>query len=139
MKEKNGLAEIDRLERGLLLEYGEYQSVDDEDEQPPLYTASFREAEKDFVNYQTARWVLYSLLLILAWGIGLFMLIYLPLRRYVLRRDVRSRKLYITSNAIVYKAISSRLIFVYVNYFSFNYFLVMFRLLPFLAVWMILL
>lgn len=134
MDEKNGLTEIDRLERGLLLEPDEYQTVGDDDEQSPLYTASFGEAEKNFVKYQTARWVLYSSLLILAWGIGLFMLIYLPLRRYVLHRDIRSRKLYITSNAIVYKVISSCLVFVYLNYFQ-----IMLQLLPFLAVSMILL
>ncbi|KAJ8543364.1 hypothetical protein K7X08_005887 [Anisodus acutangulus] len=31
------------------------------------------------------------------------MLLYLPLRRYILRKDIRSRKLYVTPNAIVYK------------------------------------
>ncbi|XP_057806600.1 uncharacterized protein LOC131021431 [Salvia miltiorrhiza] len=111
MKHKDGLAEIDRLERGLLLDGGpdsepaghDEQIDGDEDELPPLYTASFGETEENFVKYQTTRWVLYSLLLILAWGIGLFMLIYLPLRRYILRIDIRSRKLYLTSDAIVYK------------------------------------
>ncbi|XP_049370641.1 uncharacterized protein LOC125835570 isoform X2 [Solanum verrucosum] len=86
--------EIDRLERGLLVEHEESE------EEPVIYTASF---EENFVKYQTVRWVLYSLLLLLAWGIGLIMLIYLPIRRYILRKDIRSRKLYLTPNAIVYK------------------------------------
>ncbi|KAL1532917.1 hypothetical protein AAHA92_32869 [Salvia divinorum] len=105
MEDKDRLAETDRLERGLLLDRGpdSEQFDGDEDELPPLYTASFAEAEENFVKYQTARWLLYSLLLILAWGIGLFMLIYLPLRRYILLNDIRSRKLYLTANAIVYK------------------------------------
>ncbi|CAA0810969.1 Unknown protein [Striga hermonthica] len=106
-------AETDRLERRLLLGGGSdpYPAHDryltdsdkDEDEEPALYAASFGESEEKFVKYQTARWVSYSLLLILAWGIGLFMLVYLPVRRYILRRDIRSRRLYITPNSIVYK------------------------------------
>ncbi|KAH6797968.1 hypothetical protein C2S52_022522 [Perilla frutescens var. hirtella] len=104
MEAEDGVAEIDRLERGLLLDRGrDSEPAGEDDEQPPLYTASFDEAEENFVKYQTVRWVLYSLLLILAWGIGLFMLIYLPLRRYILRRDIRSRKLYVTADTIVYK------------------------------------
>lgn len=89
--------EIDSLERGLL----------SDDEEPVLYTASFQEKEDNFVKYQTAQWVMYSLLLILAWGIGIFMLLYLPVRRYILRKDIRSRKLYLTPNAIVYKVITT--------------------------------
>lgn len=83
--------EIDRLERGLLVE-NEGERV--------IYTASF---EENLVQYETARWVLYSVMLILAWGIGLIMFIYLPIRRYILRKDIHSRKLYLTPNAIVYK------------------------------------
>lgn len=95
-------SEIDRLERGLLLE-GEGEGESESESEEVLYTASFKETEDNYVKYQTAVWVLYSLLLILAWGIGLFMFIYLPARRYILRKDIRSRKLYLTSNAIVYK------------------------------------
>lgn len=112
------MAEVDRLERGLLTGGGsDSEPADDDDhiddggeEDPALFTASFRQAEEDFMKYQTARWVLYSLLLILAWGIGLFMLIYLPVRRYILRKDIRSRKLYVTPNAVVYKVISLSLL-----------------------------
>ncbi|GER36100.1 serine/threonine-protein kinase Nek5, partial [Striga asiatica] len=113
MEHDDRSAETDRLERGLLLGGGSdpdpahdrhlTDSDEDEDEEPALYAASFAESEEKFVKYQTARWVSYSLLLILAWGIGLFMLVYLPVRRYVLRRDIRSRRLYITPNSIVYK------------------------------------
>ncbi|XP_019070340.1 uncharacterized protein [Solanum lycopersicum] len=38
---------------------------------------------------------------IISLGKRLIMLIYLPIRRYILRRDIRSRKLYLTPNAIV--------------------------------------
>lgn len=114
MESGDGVAEVDRLERGLLTGGGSDSepAADDDhiddggEEDPALFTASFRQAEEDFMKYQTARWVLYSLLLILAWGIGLFMLIYLPVRRYILRKDIRSRKLYVTPNAVVYKVIS---------------------------------
>lgn len=115
MEGRNSGEEIDRLERGLLLDSGSSEGEEEErsqfidetdnfdEEEPVLYTASFDEAEENFVNYQTAQWILYSLLLILAWGIGLVMLLYLPVRRYSLRKDIRSRKLYVTPNAIVYK------------------------------------
>ncbi|CAL9111768.1 unnamed protein product [Musa acuminata var. zebrina] len=94
--------EIDVLERRLLSGSvsNEYSEVE---EDTILYTASFDEMEDNYVKYQTAQWILYSLLLVLAWGIGVLMLLYLPVRRYVLRKDFRSRKLYVTPNAIVYK------------------------------------
>lgn len=105
MESRDCVEEIDRLELGLL--------EHDENDEPILYTASFEESEEVFVKYQTARWAMYSLLLILAWGIGLLMLLYLPVRRYICRKDVRSRKLYLTDNAIVYKVIPlSDLLFV---------------------------
>lgn len=75
------------------------------DDDTVLYSASFEEMEDSYVKYQTAMWILYSLLLILAWGIGVFMLLYLPIRRHILRKDFRSRKLYVTTNAIIYKVI----------------------------------
>lgn len=102
------MAEIDRLERGLLLHEAD-TDIDDQD--PVLYAAFFDESEENFVNYQTAYWVLYSLLLVLAWGFGLFMLIYLPLRRYILRKDIHSRKLSVTPNAIVFKVIHCHSLF----------------------------
>ncbi|RLM97718.1 uncharacterized protein C2845_PM06G31870 [Panicum miliaceum] len=40
---------------------------------------------------------------VLAWGVGVLMLLYLPIRIYVCRRDFRSRKLYLTPHAVVYK------------------------------------
>ncbi|KAJ9183704.1 hypothetical protein P3X46_007520 [Hevea brasiliensis] len=99
------VVEIDSLEKGLLLESRGGASGEDTEsnDDTVLYTASFEEMEEKFIKYQTVQWVMYSLLLILAWGIGLFMLLYLPVRRYILRKDIRSRKLYLTPNAIVYK------------------------------------
>ncbi|KAK9275723.1 hypothetical protein L1049_022991 [Liquidambar formosana] len=102
MESKDGVVEIDCLERGLLSETGTHVDIEAEEE-TVLYTASFEEMEDKFVKYQTARWVVYSVLLILAWGIGLFMLLYIPVRRYILRKEIRSRKLYVTPDAIVYK------------------------------------
>ncbi|XP_045827307.1 uncharacterized protein LOC123919433 [Trifolium pratense] len=96
MKKMEEVVEIDTLEKSLL-------ENNDEEEEEVLYAASFREMEKNFVKYQTVQWVLYSVLLILAWGIGLLMLIYIPIRRFILRKDIRSRTLYLTPNAIVYK------------------------------------
>ncbi|GKV24695.1 hypothetical protein SLEP1_g34278 [Rubroshorea leprosula] len=96
------VVEIESLERGLLSDSGPVEEREEENE-PVIYAASFQEMEENFVKYLTAKWVLYSLLLILAWGIGLFMLLYLPVRRYILRQEIRSRKLYLTPNSIVYK------------------------------------
>ncbi|XVE70746.1 hypothetical protein DITRI_Ditri10aG0095800 [Diplodiscus trichospermus] len=97
------VVEIESLERSLLPESVIGEEEREADDEPVLYTASFGEMEEGFVKYQTAQWVLYSLALILAWGIGLFMLLYIPVRRYILRKDIRSRKLYLTPNSIVYK------------------------------------
>ncbi|KAF7143089.1 hypothetical protein RHSIM_Rhsim05G0003900 [Rhododendron simsii] len=101
--------DIDHLERGLLSSRNgspnQGQADAEDEDETVLYMASFREMEENFVEYQTSRWVLYSLLLILAWGIGLFMLLYVPVRRYILRQDIRSRKLYVTPNAVVYKLV----------------------------------
>lgn len=109
------VVEIESLERGLL-SGKEIEKAEDDNTDTVLYTASFHEKEDNFVKYQTAQWVLYSLLLILAWGIGLFMLLYLPVRRYILRKDIRSRKLYLTPNAIVYK-VNSLCFFHFFNLF----------------------
>ncbi|KAK9705630.1 hypothetical protein RND81_07G072000 [Saponaria officinalis] len=102
METRDTLVEIETLEKGLLPPENEFVD-DDGEETPVVYTASFSEMEEDFVKYQTSKWLLYSLLLILAWGFGFLMLLYLPVRRFVLRNDIRSRKLFLTSDAIVYK------------------------------------
>ncbi|KAJ1265730.1 hypothetical protein BS78_08G098200 [Paspalum vaginatum] len=94
--------QVDALERQLLsgLSSSDYNtSFEDE----VLYDASFAEMEDNFVKYQIAQWILLSVLLILAWGVGVLMLLYLPIRIYVCRRDFRSRKLYMTPHAVVYK------------------------------------
>ncbi|XP_020207393.1 uncharacterized protein LOC109792396 [Cajanus cajan] len=97
MGTKEEVVEIETLEKSLL------QENEPDHDEAVLYAASFREMENNFVKYQTVQWLLYSLLLLLAWGIGLLMLIYVPLRRFILRKDIRSRTLYLTPNAIVYK------------------------------------
>jgi len=97
----DAVVEIESLEKGLLSPENGNDEEDDETE--VLYTASFQEMEDNFVKYQTVLWMLYSLLFVLAWGIGLLMFLYLPVRRYILRKDIRSRKLYVAPNSIVYK------------------------------------
>ncbi|XP_022635572.1 uncharacterized protein LOC106758869 isoform X2 [Vigna radiata var. radiata] len=80
--------------------------VDDEEEdylEQILYSASFEELASNSVKYDTVIWLAISLLLVLAWGIGLFMLLYLPMRRYVLQKDLSSRRLYVTHTEVVYK------------------------------------
>jgi hypothetical protein len=69
-----------------------------------LYRASFQELMPNYLQYDTIIWAVISLLLVLAWGVGLLMLLYLPYKRYVLKKDIFSRKLYVTENKIVYKA-----------------------------------
>ncbi|XP_057980468.1 uncharacterized protein LOC131166170 [Malania oleifera] len=83
-------------------------SEQDEDEEADtsgriLYMASFEELAEKHIQYDTVIWVSISLLLVLAWGIGVIMLLYLPFRRYVLQKDICSRKLYVTPNEVVYK------------------------------------
>lgn len=55
------------------------------------------------MNYDTAQWVLISLLLILVYGVGLLLLLYVPLRRYIVRKDIQNRELYVTTQAVIYK------------------------------------
>lgn len=68
-----------------------------------LYVASFEEFASSIVMYDTIIWVSISLLLVLAWGVGVIMLLYLPMRRYVLSKDLSSRELYVTPSDVVYK------------------------------------
>ncbi|KAJ1408569.1 hypothetical protein SESBI_23348 [Sesbania bispinosa] len=79
---------------------------DDEEEgclEQILYSSSFEELASNSIKYDTIIWLSISLLLVLAWGIGLIMLLYLPIRRYVLQKDLSSRRLYVTHTEIVYK------------------------------------
>ncbi|KAL8128581.1 hypothetical protein V2J09_017736 [Rumex salicifolius] len=112
MGSRDSMVEIESLQKVLLSGNGLAEEVpggastgaaDGDENEAVLYTASFREMEERFVKYQTAQWIMYSLLFILAWGIGIFMILYLPVRRYILRKDILSRKLYVTHNSIVYK------------------------------------
>ncbi|KAJ8450191.1 hypothetical protein Cgig2_033385 [Carnegiea gigantea] len=68
-----------------------------------VYMASFDELAEKYLQYDTIIWISISLLLVLAWGAGVIMLLYLPYKRYVLQKDISSRKLYITPAEIVYK------------------------------------
>lgn len=103
MEPGDGVVEVDFLERFLPTPFGSVHMDVNEQGETILYNASFAEMEDKYIKYQTTRWVLTSLLLVLAWGIGLLMLIYIPILQYGLRKDFRSRRLYVTPNAIVYK------------------------------------
>ncbi|KAF0887638.1 hypothetical protein E2562_002354 [Oryza meyeriana var. granulata] len=96
------IVQVDALERNLLagLSPDEYKGTCEDE---ILYDASFGEMEDKFVKYQITRWILLSILLILAWGVGLLMLLYLPIWIHVCQRDFRSRKLCLTPHSIVYK------------------------------------
>ncbi|KAK8702567.1 hypothetical protein V6N13_020917 [Hibiscus sabdariffa] len=74
-----------------------------ESSDPILFAASFEELARNNLQYDTIIWVSISLLLVLAWGVGIIMLLYLPFRRYVLQKDISSRKLYVTPSEIVYE------------------------------------
>uniref|UniRef100_A0A0V0H3D5 Putative ovule protein n=1 Tax=Solanum chacoense TaxID=4108 RepID=A0A0V0H3D5_SOLCH len=87
----------------LLLSDPESESDGDEEADTILYMASFDELGEKSVQYDTIIWLSISVLLVLAWGIGILMLLYLPMRRYVLKKEISSRKLYVTPDEIVYK------------------------------------
>lgn len=106
MGHAEGLAKLGSAKDLLLADpVSEFDGDELSDETPSqiLYMASFEELAAKNVQYDTIIWILISLLLILAWGIGILMLLYLPMRRYVLQKDIASRKLYVTPHEIVYK------------------------------------
>ncbi|XP_050386265.1 uncharacterized protein LOC126802654 isoform X2 [Argentina anserina] len=101
----DGLSES-RSSRDQLLPYAESELGDDDTadcSEPVLYTASFEELAKNIIKYDTVIWLSISLMLVLAWGVGIIMLLYLPFKRYILQKDISSRKLYVTPSEIVYK------------------------------------
>ncbi|KAL2564284.1 hypothetical protein AAZV13_19G034500 [Glycine max] len=89
-----------------ILGYSGSELSDDEEEdclEQILYSTSFEELASNYVKYDTVIWLAISLLLVLAWRIGLLMLLYLPIRRYVLQKDLSSCILYVTCIEVVYK------------------------------------
>ncbi|KAL5574211.1 hypothetical protein UlMin_023808 [Ulmus minor] len=101
----DGLSEL-RSSKDQLLPYAESFIEDDEtsdNSEQILYTASFEELAKNVIQNDTIIWLSISLLLVLAWGFGIIMLLYLPVGRYILQKDIFSHKLYVTPNEIVYK------------------------------------
>lgn len=82
--------------------------IDDDEEAlsgKVLYRASFEDLAKNHVQYDTLVWFMISLLLVLAWGVGVLMLLYIPFKRYVLRKEISSRTLYVTENKILYRVV----------------------------------
>ncbi|KAK6141026.1 hypothetical protein DH2020_025236 [Rehmannia glutinosa] len=105
MGHAEGLPKLGSAKNLLLSDPVSELDVDEEADDPSqvIYTASFEELASKHVQYDRIIWLSISLLLVLAWGIGIVMLLYLPFRRYVLQKDIASRKLYVTSEEIVYK------------------------------------
>lgn len=99
----DGLSEL-RTSKDHLLSDPECE-LDDEaaDSEEILYSASFEELATNSIKYDAVIWLSISLLLVLAWGVGIIMLLYLPFKRYVLQKDIASRKLYVTPTEIIYK------------------------------------
>ncbi|KAJ7957451.1 putative Transmembrane protein [Quillaja saponaria] len=59
----------------------------DEDEyctEQIVYAASFGELASNCIKFDIVIWLSISLLLVLAWDVGIIILLYLPYRRYVL-------------------------------------------------------
>ncbi|KAK6920169.1 hypothetical protein RJ641_016073 [Dillenia turbinata] len=105
MGHTDGLHEL-QTSRELLFQDPISEQDDDEEAETSgqvLYTASFDELAENYLRYDTIIWVLISSLLVLAWGVGIFMLLYLPFKRYILKKDIASRKLYVTHDEIIYK------------------------------------
>ena len=98
-----GLLENSDSSRRLLKDHVSSDDEESETSRNVLYMSSFKELLRSHIQYDTVLWVLISLLLVLAWGIGVIMLLYLPRRRFILNRDLSSRKLYVTEDEIVYK------------------------------------
>ncbi|KAH7278350.1 hypothetical protein KP509_38G037400 [Ceratopteris richardii] len=97
----DGQSEEDYVEAGLLTDpVGQCNNAEGG---KVLHSASFSDFERRFLSYETLQWILISLLLTLAWGVGIILLLYTPVRRYIMKQDFRSRVLYVTSDAIVYK------------------------------------
>ncbi|KAL1360368.1 hypothetical protein HN51_005723 [Arachis hypogaea] len=107
MGHADGLPELRSQKDQILVEPMSESGDDDKGQEDYLeqilYSASFEELASNSLKYDTVIWLSISLLLALAWGVGLIMLLYLPIRRYVLRKDLSSRRLYITPTEIVYK------------------------------------
>ena len=105
MGHTDGLSEL-RSSKDHLFSDPEFE-LDDEEaancSEQILYLASFEELARNSIKYDTVIWLSISLLLVLAWGVGIIMLLYLPIKRYVLQKDISSRKLYVTPSEIVYK------------------------------------
>ncbi|KAK9742923.1 hypothetical protein RND81_03G205800 [Saponaria officinalis] len=95
----------------ILLPDNALESDDDDDDDEEVgnecrkivYSACFDELAENYIQYDSIIWLSISLLLVLAWGVGVIMLLYLPVFRYVLRKDLSSRKLFVTPTEIVYK------------------------------------
>lgn len=105
MSRTDGMPEASSSNDALLSGQASEADGDEETDNSPhiVYMASFDELAEKYLQYDTIIWISISLLLVLAWGVGIVMLLYLPYKRYVLQKDISSRKLYITPAEIVYK------------------------------------
>ncbi|KAJ9188365.1 hypothetical protein P3X46_003729 [Hevea brasiliensis] len=99
----DGLSELGSS-KDYLLSDPEPELDDDDDEfhsEQVLYAASFEELGENTIKYDTVIWVSISLLLALAWGVGILMLLYSPTTGYVLRKEISSRKLHVSRPSFI--------------------------------------
>jgi len=69
-----------------------------------LYRAEFSKFESAYVNYWTLCFLVLCFGFTLIYGVGLLMFPYVFVYRYVLRQEFRRRRLYISSEGVVFKS-----------------------------------
>lgn len=69
-----------------------------------LYAATFRRNEEAYTWFSVFCWIFISIPCILLYGIGFIMLLWTPFIYYIASMDIKSRKLFITSDSIIYIA-----------------------------------
>jgi len=83
------------------------ETRDDEEEYEHgrvLYRAVFSaQSQAAYVSYATWSYAFLCLALTFAYGIGILMILYTPVVRHIAKRDIATRRLFITTESIVYK------------------------------------
>eukprot|EP01102_Stenamoeba_stenopodia_P004368 TRINITY_DN14675_c0_g1_i1.p1 TRINITY_DN14675_c0_g1~~TRINITY_DN14675_c0_g1_i1.p1 ORF type:complete len:276 (+),score=69.14 TRINITY_DN14675_c0_g1_i1:99-926(+) len=83
--------------------YGSLTEAEETEHGRVLFQASFLENEAKYVSYITWGLFFASLLMAVFYGVGLLLLFWIPVLRSNARKDLQSRRLYITSENVVYK------------------------------------
>ncbi|MCR9067137.1 MAG: hypothetical protein NXI00_24440 [Cytophagales bacterium] len=67
-----------------------------------IYAASFRNNAKTYTTYAASIFVITCIPFILVYGIGLLLLLWAPFFTYVFYKDITTRRLFVTSDSIIY-------------------------------------